>query len=345
MIIIIISDLIIIDNVSWYYIKFLRIPVHRAVLYAASEYFQAILTTDMEEKTLKEIPLEGVSGVVLGKLIAFCYTQQITINASNAYEILASACLFRLVDVEKICTRSFFGHRWERGARLHLDVKKLMEFLGSDEIVVSSEEDVFNAIIRWIEYDPDDRKQQYASLIRTVRMSAIESIVRYLIASTIFFPIGTYKFIIWLKSILVSFAVSKWSHSGMFWKFVIDGVWYFIFIENNISGISFGEFAWALTLCIGWFCLLMCCEYAYIIRTTSIYTKREIRSMFGLIFNRLWWRWISFSKNRNEHFVVSRNKIDAFRDVSFSESPLTLFTPHFGYITSTEVWFWMHIRW
>jgi kelch-like protein 10 len=42
---------------------------------------------------------------------------------------------------------------------LQLELEQLIVILNSDELNVKSEEAVFNAVIRWIDYKVDERKQ------------------------------------------------------------------------------------------------------------------------------------------------------------------------------------------
>jgi kelch-like protein 1/4/5 len=51
-----------------------RIPAHRLVLSAGSEYFAAMFTSDLCEKTQNEVVLQGVDGDALSMLVHYCYT-------------------------------------------------------------------------------------------------------------------------------------------------------------------------------------------------------------------------------------------------------------------------------
>lgn len=192
--------------------NFHRISMHRVVIYAASEYFEKLLTTDMKEMNSKEIVLNGVAGIVLEHLIEFCYTQKIKINASNAIDILTAAHLFQFDEVVEICEKFFvdeidatnalglhviadqyslsilqeaarafayneFLEIIENEEYLRLDVEKVVDFLQSDDIQVHSEEDVYNAIIKWIDGDRDARRLEYAVLMKYLRLSKIDNYV------------------------------------------------------------------------------------------------------------------------------------------------------------------------
>ena len=57
-----------------------RIPAHRLVLCAASDYFAAMFTSDVIEARAKEVPLKDVDGNALALLVQYIYTgKKITI--------------------------------------------------------------------------------------------------------------------------------------------------------------------------------------------------------------------------------------------------------------------------
>lgn len=192
--------------------NFDRVPVHRCVLFTASEFFENLLKSDMKEKHSEEITLGDVSGEVLKRFVDYWYTQQITITKSNVHDFLAAAHLFRCLDLVQLCenvyleaidatnavsileiakrynlnkcqqTAQTFIHEQffefiENEEYLHFGAEKVAEYLGSQDIFNNTEEDIFDAIIKWIEYDPVERTKDYASLMKTVRMSKIENAV------------------------------------------------------------------------------------------------------------------------------------------------------------------------
>lgn len=61
---------------------------------------------------------------------------------------------------------------------LNSDIAAVPEYLGSDEIKINTEEDVFQAIVRWIAVNTEDRKVHYEELLGTVRLPFITNAVR-----------------------------------------------------------------------------------------------------------------------------------------------------------------------
>lgn len=60
-----------------------RIPAHRLVLSAASDYFTAMFTSNVREATQDEVTLKDVDPEALSALVSFIYTGRSTRDASQ----------------------------------------------------------------------------------------------------------------------------------------------------------------------------------------------------------------------------------------------------------------------
>ena len=58
---------------------------------------------------------------------------------------------------------------------LALHVDELVEILSSDDLNVKNEEIVFDAILRWINHDPENRKQYIINLLKCVRLGLLST--------------------------------------------------------------------------------------------------------------------------------------------------------------------------
>lgn len=87
-----------------------KVPAHRLVLSAASEYFSAMFTGSMRESEEAEITLQGVNGDVLHALVNYCYTGTIEIREDNVETLLSTACLMQLREVTEACSK-FLAHQ------------------------------------------------------------------------------------------------------------------------------------------------------------------------------------------------------------------------------------------
>lgn len=191
-----------------------RFFVHRCVLYAASDYFKALFTSNMKEKDKKEIDLHDVSGRILGQLIHYCYTLDITIDQENVEAVLAAANFYGFVDIvakcEVFCQKNLtaatalsylaladkfslvdlhapaeyyvFRHFMkivEDASFLHLAADDVSNLLQRNEITVRSEIDIFDAATKWIDADVNERKSHFPMLMEAVRLSNVDEKVSF----------------------------------------------------------------------------------------------------------------------------------------------------------------------
>lgn len=167
----------------------------------------------MIEKDSKEVPLRDVRGAVLSELIDYCYTSKVYVNQQNALECLMAAHRFGLMEAVMQCetfcldrlstenafafvaiadqyellqlqaaARAFvcdeFLYMIDDSSLFDLTAVQLATWLRDDQIVVNAEKDIFNAVAKWIDVAPTERRVHYPMLMETLRMSAIDYMVR-----------------------------------------------------------------------------------------------------------------------------------------------------------------------
>ncbi|KAK6037245.1 BTB/POZ domain protein [Cooperia oncophora] len=94
-----------------------RISAHRVVLAASSNYFKTLFTRDMTENRLQEVYLGNMEASVVDALVKFCYSGEINISNANVLNILSTARLFQLDQVEELC-REFLKRKLEPSSSL-----------------------------------------------------------------------------------------------------------------------------------------------------------------------------------------------------------------------------------
>lgn len=153
-----------------------------------------------------------MAGDLLHSFVAYCYTNAIDINENNVDRMLAAASLLQFQTVEKKCIEQLmFGmnetnclgiwlladqyqHILDRDIAfemalelfrivsheeefVNLNVEPLEMLLGHDDLNVYSEEDVFEALQRWIIYDAEARKPVFERLFTVVRVDHLKEAV------------------------------------------------------------------------------------------------------------------------------------------------------------------------
>lgn len=185
-----------------------RVPVHRLVLSASTDYFDSLLTSEFKEQQNNEVELKNICGATLQSVIHFFYTGRIEINKENAESLLAAASFLLSHELQQKCTEYFeqpdlidtsncigiwtvaskyaFHDLKAAAAEVIFDefmeVSKndefprlneadLVELLGNDKLNVSSEEDVLNAVVNWVQFGVDERRFLFPQIVRAVRVS------------------------------------------------------------------------------------------------------------------------------------------------------------------------------
>lgn len=173
-----------------------------------------MFTAPWREQSKDEITISGIDGATLASVVKCFYTGEIEIDEKNVEALLVAASFLLFPHLEAKCTdflrqpdlvnesnclgiwtlaRSYafedlkeiaFPFVIDNFAELvgnedfhGMNKSDLMELLENDELVVDSEEDVFNAVVDWVEFDSAKRKTDFADLVRGVRLHLLSSSV------------------------------------------------------------------------------------------------------------------------------------------------------------------------
>ena len=73
-------------------------PVHRVILAACSNYFEAMFTSGMSESCNEQkiIEIKGLSADTMEILLDFIYTEKVKVSVDNVQALLPAACLLQL---------------------------------------------------------------------------------------------------------------------------------------------------------------------------------------------------------------------------------------------------------
>ena len=178
---------------------------HKCVLSAASPYFRAMFTSELKEKESNLVELQEAKSTTISDVLQFIYTGKANIDSSNAQDLVtiadyliiprlktkaslflegtinASNCLalesfasqYNCESLKQsVVTYKFenFGAVAKSEDFRGLDSEKVKELISKDEINVSEEEEVYEAVIAWVKHDLPSRECLLPELLKCVRL-------------------------------------------------------------------------------------------------------------------------------------------------------------------------------
>jgi kelch-like protein 18 len=188
-----------------------KFSAHRIVLAASIPYFNAMFLHEMIEKNQNEITINSVDHLCLEQFINYSYNGKITITNENVQSLLIGANFFHLKNIKTACcefvkkrltindalaVRAFaeqlmcldlvqsvdnfinrnFNKIINTSEFLNLQSSELCDILSRDELNVDSEEQVYDALIRWIKNDEKNNSKFLFDLLKCVRLPLVTPI-------------------------------------------------------------------------------------------------------------------------------------------------------------------------
>lgn len=184
-------------------------PCHRAILSAASQYFRAMFCSGLRESHEKSVEIKGLDSRTMQTLLEYTYTSKILLTHSNVQKILEAASQFQFLRVVDACSgflskslhlescigilnlaeshalpalqstaqdyiTSQFSQVVQQQDFLELPADSLENVLQRDDLNVKCEECVFEALMRWVRAQQDERSPLLARLLQHVRLPLLE---------------------------------------------------------------------------------------------------------------------------------------------------------------------------
>ena len=181
------------------------IRAHRLVLAAFSPYFSAMFCNPMKEKDLPSIILHELEGQAVEDLITYAYEAKIRVDETNVQALLKAAAILQVTEVVEMCSdflqrqihpsnclgiSSFAAshgcHTLQAAAEeyvhdhftevvkheefLRLPLDNAVQLLSSDYLNVTTEEAVYEAMLQWLCYCPQERVQHVTKLLACVHL-------------------------------------------------------------------------------------------------------------------------------------------------------------------------------
>ncbi|XP_041364828.1 kelch-like protein 2 [Gigantopelta aegis] len=183
----------------------IEIPAHKAILSACSQYFYAMFTGEMTESKMDRITLQEIDPKALSLLIDFVYTSEIHVTEDNVQTLLPAANILQLTEVRDACceflqaqlhpsnslgiqdfadihactelmhyaqmyTEQHFTETVHYDEYLSLSETQVAKLISSDRLTVTSEEQVFEAVMSWVQHNLMSRQDLIETLMEHVRL-------------------------------------------------------------------------------------------------------------------------------------------------------------------------------
>ena len=180
-------------------------PAHRCVLSAGSLYFRGLFATELGESESNLIELQLLKCTAINEVLEFIYTGEATVNSSNAQDVIVAAdyliipslkakasefmentinasnclamesfaCQFHCDSLKRAALKYICQHFTcvvESEDFKTLEYNKVKMFISQDEIIVSKEEEVYEAVIRWVKHDMVSRESFFPELLKCVHI-------------------------------------------------------------------------------------------------------------------------------------------------------------------------------
>ena len=184
-----------------------KFEAHCTVLAASSHYFRKLFTFDSRRRDNFEVDLEWLHPEAMEDILEYMYTGKIQLgenaeviltaaayffieglpdvviefmqehlNLYNCFSILSLADKHSFQTLKSACTRFIsanFVHACGTPAFLCLEKALVEEVIPKDDLVVTNEKDVFNAVVRWITYDLENRASHFKDLFACIHLAGM----------------------------------------------------------------------------------------------------------------------------------------------------------------------------
>ncbi len=181
------------------------IRAHKVVISSLCDYFSVMFTGDLAETQQDVVTLNNIDPEALEALVKYAYTSELEIRVDNVESLLASSSILQIKNVRDACCdfmksqlhpsnclgiRAFAdAHSCEQlfkiadiYAQEHfqdvcknqefflLNTEQICEILSGEDLNVSSEEQIFAAVLTWINHDYEARKNSISDVLKQVRL-------------------------------------------------------------------------------------------------------------------------------------------------------------------------------
>lgn len=185
-----------------------QLTTHRCVLAANSEFFYTMFSSGMKESNQKVLSLHSVSFNAMSLILDYFYTREIVITDENVLDLLNASSFLLVTPVKNACIQLLYKRLSSENCFSILQVaeqfgaetlakkandfikmnfsiavnneefvcisqKNLVYFISSDSIQVEREEEVYQAVMKWVRHDEENRVPVLPELLEHLRKGSL----------------------------------------------------------------------------------------------------------------------------------------------------------------------------
>ena len=185
-------------------------PAHKNVLCATSDYFKAFFSSDLQVKESQSslVGLKNMKSSTIAEVLRFMYTGEVNMSSSNAQDLIvvsdyliiprlkttAAEFIGKSINASNCSTMESFAFQYNCDALsqavlnykcehfltyvksndfMHLDVEKVKELACLDDLHITKEEEVYEAVIEWVKHDLTSRECFLPDLLNCLRLFSL----------------------------------------------------------------------------------------------------------------------------------------------------------------------------
>ena len=182
-------------------------PVHKCLLGVTSKFFKRMFETNMKEKFENCVVIENIETKIIKVVIEFLYGNTDSIDSDNVYEVLKAADYLQVQDLMTHCADLMTRNLTEKNAiTIWMFAKQynLENLVTESQYILSSkfvfilkqeeflkicpesitdfmklrceditEENIYEAIMKWVDFDSDNRCKYFSSLFQLLDLSKV----------------------------------------------------------------------------------------------------------------------------------------------------------------------------
>ncbi|KAM4797404.1 kelch-like protein 35 [Rhinophrynus dorsalis] len=186
-------------------------PCHKAILCANSSYFRAMFGGSLQESKLSVVSIQKITSSTMSLLLDYMYGESLLIQETNVVGILEATDLLHISTLRDACVKFLenqlhpcncvglmkFADSFsistlsEKSKKLmlegfaevscheeFLDLSKeeLVEYLSNEHLVVKREEEVYEAVMKWVKKNSCVRTKDLKDLLELVRLPLLDPV-------------------------------------------------------------------------------------------------------------------------------------------------------------------------